>query len=102
MQADFTASLWATAGPTPWYFLTLPEELSDDIDDRTRGRQGGFGSVRVEVTLGSTTWRTSIFPSREHAAYLLPVKRAVRDAEGLVLGGATEVAIRVLDPSSAG
>ena len=32
---------------------------------------------------GETVWRTSLFPSAEAGAYVLPVKKAVRVAEGL-------------------
>lgn len=97
MKAEFRAPLWVYDGPIPWYFLTLPEDLSDDIDEATRGVQRGFGSVRVEVTVGETVWATSVFPSREQAAYILPVKRAVRVGEGLQVGAPVEVELRVLD-----
>ena len=43
----------------------------------------GFGSVRVEVTLGETTWRTSVFPEAASGCFVLPVKKAVRRAEGV-------------------
>ncbi len=97
MKAEFQAPLWVYDGPTPWYFLTLPADLSDDIDEATRGVSRGFGSVRVEVTVGETVWSTSVFPSREHAAYILPVKRAVRLGEALQVGVPVAVEIRVLD-----
>jgi len=102
VQHRFSAPLWTTPGPTPWFFVTVPEDLSDEIDELSRGRQGGFGSVRVEVTVGSTTWRTSLFPSREHAAYVLPVKRQVRACEALAAGGPVAVALRLLDGAAAG
>lgn len=53
-------------------------------------------SFRAEVTIGSTTWRTSVFPDAKRATYLLPVKRAVRQAEGLVAGTSVAVRLRVL------
>ena len=60
----------------------LPEDQTDDIDERYARRAAGFGSVRVEATIGSTRWQTSIFPSKENATYVLPLKKAVRVAEG--------------------
>ena len=90
----FRAPLWAHQGPAPWYFLTVPPAVSDEIDEATQGRQGGWGSVRVEVCVGATTWQTSLFPSTQHGGYVLPVKRAVRVAEGLVEGA--EVDVRVV------
>lgn len=47
------------------------------------GPPRGFGSVRVEATVGGTTWRTSVFPDSRGGSYVLPVKRAVREAEDL-------------------
>jgi hypothetical protein len=39
--------------------------------------------VRVEAALGGSRWRTSLFPDRTSGSYLLPVKKAVRDREGI-------------------
>ncbi|MGB7880788.1 MAG: DUF1905 domain-containing protein, partial [Ilumatobacteraceae bacterium] len=57
----------------------------------------GFGSVRVEVTVGSTTWRTSIFPDTKSESFVLPVKQAVRLAEGLGDGSPVVVILAIVD-----
>ncbi|MGH3458988.1 DUF1905 domain-containing protein [Aeromicrobium sp.] len=80
----FTASLWLWKDESSWWFVTLPDDVSDDIEDRHGASAGGFGSIKVEVTVGATTWRTSLFPSAEQRAYVLPMKKAVRAAEALV------------------
>ncbi|BDZ55126.1 DUF1905 domain-containing protein [Agromyces marinus] len=92
----FTATVyrWQERASDSWFFVDVPEELSDEIRDRPRMPRG-FGSVRVEATIGDTTWRTSIFPGAER--YSLPLKRAVRDAEGLEEGAPVEVGIDVLE-----
>jgi hypothetical protein len=94
---DFTADLWRYAGDAAWYFVTLPHDVADDIDEITVDRRRGFGSVRVEVTVGSTTWRTSIFPDTKSESFLLPVKQAVRRAEGLDAGSPVAVLLVVVD-----
>ena len=53
--------------------------------------------MRVEVTVGATVWRTSLFPSAEAGAYVLPVKKAVRVAEGLADDAVAEVTIRLVE-----
>jgi hypothetical protein len=94
----FTARLWAWQARTDsWVFLTVPTEVSDDIADRWVGEPRGFGSVRVEAALGSSTWRTSVFPSKEEQAYVLPVKKAVRRSEEVDTGDDVEVTLVVLD-----
>jgi len=96
---EFEAELWlwsAKEGDS-WVFVTVPEDLSDEIRERS-GPPRGFGSVRVEVTIGATTWRTSVFPnSQEPGCYALPVKKAVRRSEGLDIGETAVIRLRVLD-----
>lgn len=79
-----------------WFFAALPEELSADIREIPRPRRG-FGSVRVEARIGTTTWRTSIFPDASMGAYVLPLKRSVREAEGIGEDGVVAVWLEVLD-----
>lgn len=94
---DFSATLWLHVGEAAWYFVTLPEHLADEIEYLTAGNRRGFGSVRVEVTIGSTTWRTSIFPDTNAKSYLLPVKKAVRTSENISDGDVVSVTLAVLD-----
>lgn len=91
---EFESTVWRWRDDGAWHFLTLPDDVSDDIDDRT-ALKAGFGSVKVEVTIGSSTWRTSIFPSKEARAFILPVKKAVRVAEGCEDGSRVRVRLSV-------
>ncbi|MEV7825881.1 DUF1905 domain-containing protein [Microbacterium enclense] len=86
---------WEARNDSDWYFVALPPELSDDIRE-TQAFRRGFGGVRVEATIGGSTWRTSIFP-QAGGAYVLPLKRAVRDSEGIDPGATIGVDLVVLD-----
>lgn len=95
---SFRAELWrwrAEEGGA-WYFVSLPFDLADEIDE-VAGPKRGFGSVRVEVTVGAVTWRTSLFPSKEHKTYVLPIKAQVRKANTLSEGDATDVVVTLVD-----
>ena len=95
---EFIAPLWLYPGDdSAWYFVSVPGELSDDIDALTAGHRRGFGSVRVTVTVGSTTWQTSIFPNSKSGMYMLPVKKAVRVAEDLAPDGDVAVRLELAD-----
>ena len=89
-QVSGSVMVWRPAGtsagqtPTAWYFLPISGEVAEAIRAATRGRTGGFGSVKVSATIGRTTWQTSMFASKDIGGYLLPLKAAVRKAEGLV------------------
>ncbi len=97
MTYRFSAPLWRWKGESPWHFVTLPFEQADEIDERTAHVQRGFGSVKVKVTVGGSTWSTSLFPATSEESYILPVKAAVRKAEGLVEGGMVDVTIELVD-----
>ncbi|UUW91817.1 DUF1905 domain-containing protein [Nocardioides sp. WV_118_6] len=99
-EHEFTAALWRwqardeeTSGA--WFFVSLPFDVADAIEDET-GPRKGFGSVRVEVSVGGSTWRTSVFPSAEEKTFVLPVKKAVRVAEGLAEGASCRVRVRTV------
>ncbi len=99
MQSSYQCrgKLWKwPGGKAAWYFIILPVGLSREIKAVDAGPQRhGFGSLRVEATVGKTTWKTSIFPSNHFKAYLLPVKAAVRKAETLLEGKSISLSLVV-------
>ena len=97
MSYEFSAEVWLHQGDAAWHFLTVPEDVSDDIEERTSHLQRGFGSVRVRVRIGSTTWATSVFPDTKRAAYILPVTKDVRRAEGIDDGTEVQVSLDLVD-----
>ena len=98
MSYTFTAPLWEWQGngPAAWYFVTLPPDIADEIEQESEGMRGGFGSVKVNVTVGDTTWSTSLFPSSAQESYILPMKKQVRVAEGLDEGEPVRVRLDVV------
>ncbi|MCX4758449.1 DUF1905 domain-containing protein [Kitasatospora purpeofusca] len=99
MKFEFQAELWIWEARRSdnWTFVRLPVEPSEEIHDLTAaGPRRGFGSQRVRVTIGASTWQTSIFPAAD-GHYVLPVKRAVRKAEDLDAGDTATVTVELLD-----
>jgi hypothetical protein len=90
--------LWrwtGASGAGTWHFVTISGEAGEALSAtalmrRLEGLSRGFGSLKVTATIGETRWKTSVFPSREQG-WMLPVKAAVRKAEGL--GDGDEVAL---------
>jgi hypothetical protein len=96
---EFEAELWVWDARRldSWTFVSLPAGLSEEVFERSQMRpRAGFGSVRVAAMIGSTSWRTSIFPAAV-GRYDLPIKKAVRRAEGLEPGDNAWVRIELLD-----
>ena len=100
MIVEFDAELWNwdARRDDSWTFVSLPADVSEEIRDRAAaGPPRGFGSVRVHVTIGGTSWTTSIFPDSGRKAYVLPIKRAVRRAESLAEGDTATVTVELLE-----
>ena len=89
----FTAKVWLYPGEAAWHFITVPVEHADELRHRASVARRGFGSLKVEATIGTTTWSTSVFPDRASESYLLPVKRAVRAAERIGEDDSVEVTL---------
>ena len=66
-----------------WRFLTVPKKESTEIKEKFGKYAKGWGSLPVSVTIGKTTWNTSIFPDKKSGSYLLPLKAKVRKAEDI-------------------
>jgi hypothetical protein len=99
VKVTFDAELWLwdARRHDSWTFVTVPVAQSEGIREFAAGPRRGFGSLRVRVTLGDSTWLTSIFPDNARGAYVLPVKRAVRRAEQIDPGDVTTVTIELID-----
>jgi hypothetical protein len=94
---EFDAELWLYDGEAAWHFITVPDWVSDEVADRARSQPRGFGSVRVRVTVGATSWSTSVFPDSKRRAYILPVKKEVRRREGISTGSRVSVRLELLE-----
>ena len=90
-ELRFSGTVWIAPGDGSWHFVTVPEDCAEVIHLES-GPRVGFGSVRVRVTLGSSSWSTSVFPDTRDT-YVLPLKRSVRDTEGILAGDLVDVAL---------
>ena len=96
IEFDSDVFRWSAREDSSWFFTAVPPELGEAIREIPRPYRG-FGAVRVRARIGGTEWATSIFPLAEVDSYVLPLKKAVRDAEELVDGGPVNVRLEVLD-----
>lgn len=104
-RLSVTAKLWvwrSAESAGSWHFLTIEGDAAEAVRAHEAMRRielgsgRGFGSVKVEARIGGSTWRTSVFPSKPHDGYLLPVKAAIRKAEGLVEGDLVDAEIALV------
>lgn len=98
MELTFRAKLWIYSGTNPWHFVTLPKKSAAEVREIAHLRpRRGFGSIRVEVKLGESIWRTSIFPDKDSGSYFLPIMKSVRANEKLVAGDSLKITITLID-----
>jgi len=78
-------------GDMGWHFVSLPKELFTEIRN-TKGK----GMIPIRVTVGETTWQTSLFPHVKSSSYLISIKQSVRKQENLWPGEQIAVQFEVL------
>lgn len=83
-------------GPAAWFFIFVPKDTSLDIKKGFGDRSRGWGSLPVEVTVGETIWRTSIFYDRKEEKFMLPLKASVRKAENIIEGKRITISIEII------
>jgi hypothetical protein len=81
-------------GKGGWYFVRIPKEDSEDLVRGYAWPRGGFKSIPVEVTLGETTWKTSIFGEKK-GTHLLAIKKEIRIKESVNDGDVVTLKIEV-------
>ena len=81
MRLAFEAEVFEWRGPSPYYFVEVPEPMCDDLRVAARDVSYGWGVVPVTVQIGATSWTTSLFP--KDGGYLVPLKDRVREAEDI-------------------
>jgi hypothetical protein len=90
-----TSKVWPYPGMAGWHFLTVPKKESETIKKAHGKNARGWGSLPVAVSIGTTKWETSIFPDKKSGTYLLPLKAAVRRAEGIDAGESVRYTITI-------
>ena len=93
MDLEFSGEIWRWQGPAPWYFVTVPAEECAALQDTATAVSYGWGMIPVTVHVGETTWTTSLYP--QDGRYVVPLKVAVRRAEGLDEGDTVTVRLSV-------
>ena len=93
MDVRFSGEIWFWRGPSPYHFVTVPDEESADLQAASSFVTYGWGMIPVAASIGATDWTTSLFP--KDGGYVVPLKDAVRRAESLEVGDVVEVRLVV-------
>lgn len=85
---EVEGKVWRWQGESPWHFVYVNEKTSRQIRDMKRAGRNGL--VRIQATIGKTSWSTSLFPTKD-GPYLIAIKAEVRRAEGVGDGDKVEI-----------
>ena len=93
MDLEFSGEVWSWRGPSPYHFVTVPEDESAALQATSALVTYGWGMIPVEARIGSTRWTTSLFP--KDGGYVVPLKDLVRHAERIAVGDTVRVRLAV-------
>jgi hypothetical protein len=84
VAVNFSGELIEWRGPSPFYFVAVPESMGAEIKAAAKLVSYGWGVIPVAVQIGATNFTTSLIPRT--GIYLVPIKNVVRFGESLTLG----------------
>ena len=93
MRIQFSGDMFEWRGPSPFFFVRVPETEAARIAEVASMVTYGWGVIPVTVSVGATTATTSLFPN--DGGYLGPIKNAVRLPEKLSVGDMVEVTLSI-------
>ena len=93
MEFHFAGRVFEWRGPSPYYFVSVPDEECADIHEVASMATYGWGVIPVAARVGQVDFKTSLFP--KDGGYLLPLKDAVRKPAGITVGDEISVELTV-------
>ena len=93
VELELTGEVWYWRGPSPFHFVTVPDEESLEIAEISSDVTYGWGCIPVTGRIGRTTFTTSLFP--KDGGYIVPLKVAVRREERIELGDVVTISLRI-------
>ena len=93
VELTFSGDVFVWRGPAPFHFVAVPADLADVIKAIAPMVTYGWGVIPVRVRIGGTEVRTSLFP--KDGGYLVPLKDAIRNAEGIADGDEVEIRLAI-------
>ncbi len=93
MDLTVTGPVWHWRGPAPYHFVTVGEAEAGMLAAASEMVTYGWGMIPVAATLGDTGFRTSLWP--KDGGYIVPLKDAVRRAEGVEVDDIVTVVLHV-------
>lgn len=95
VQYTFSSKVWKYQGQAGWFFVSLPQHLSEEIRTLNKTFEEGWGRLKTSAQLGSSNWQTAIWFDTKLNTYLLPIKTDVRKKEQITINQIVTVIIYI-------
>lgn len=95
MNLEFSGEIIYWRGPSPYHFVMLPEPQAIELQEVAAELTYGWGCIPARGQIGDTSFTTALFP--KDGTFAVPIKVAVRRAEGLELGDVVPVRLEFDD-----
>ena len=90
-QYKFLQSIWKSSGKGAWYFVTIPNSISEEIRANFSEQEQGWGRLKAKAKINQTQWNTSVWFDTKLSSYILPIKSDIRRKESLTEGSEVNV-----------
>lgn len=77
-----------------WHFVYVDGKEKEYIE--THARKSRNGLVKIEATIGNTSWQTSLLPFKKDRSYLIALKKEVRSKEGILVGDIVKISFKLI------
>lgn len=94
IEYQFKANMWKHKAEGGWYFISIPQEYSEEIRTNLQWQEEGWGRMKADAIINDFSWNTSIWFDSKLKLYILPVKAEVR--KKLALTEEKELSVTVL------
>ncbi|MFN8370899.1 MAG: DUF1905 domain-containing protein [Bacteriovoracaceae bacterium] len=97
LEFKIKTKVWKYQGTAGWFFASVPKKTTADLKKLLKGSAKPWGSYKVKVKIGNTTWSTSLFSDTKSKSLLLPIKKEIRKKEGIIEDQIVEIRFTFLN-----
>lgn len=85
----FSAKVWYSE----WYFVSLPQNTANEIRERFKQFEEGWGRLKATTKIGNSEWKTAIWFDTKAQTYYLPIKKEIRTKEKIGIDAVVAVTL---------
>lgn len=90
----FKNVVWKDPVSAGWYFIDLDDVLSHKIKELPDKKVSKLGLLKAVATIGSTSWETTLFPTKK-GNYVMSIVKNIRRKERIEDKDMLEVKIEI-------